>query len=123
MVGASGQLSSLSQARTDPQLGHPRWFCPIHSANGNAFYAGYRDCVALMMFLGGKGVFLVYLCTIIALTISYAIGRNISPKICAKRLDWFSLQKARGLVLQIQPLGAEERLAMLNEKAPAKIAS
>jgi len=86
------------------------------------FMPGIEIGLALMMFLGGKGVFLVYLCTIAALTISYAIGRSIPPKVCARFLDWLSLHKARDLVLQIQPLDAEERLALLNDKAPAKIA-
>ena len=82
---------------------------------------GIEIGLALMMFLGGKGIFLVYLCTLIALSISYAIGRHIPPHFLATFLDWLCLRKARDLVIQLQPLRAEERLALLCDKAPTRI--
>jgi hypothetical protein len=85
------------------------------------FMPGIEIGLALMMFLGGKGIFLVYLCTLIALSVSYAIGKHIPPHFLAKFLDWLCLRKARDLVLQLQPLNAEERFALLNDKAPKKI--
>ena len=85
------------------------------------FMPGIEIGLALMMFLGGKGIFLVYLCTLIALSISYAIGRHIPPHFLATFLDWLCLRKARDLVIQLQPLSAEERLALLSDKAPTRI--
>ena len=85
------------------------------------FMPGIEIGLTLMMFLGGKGIFLVYLCTLMALSISYAIGKHMPPHFLAKFLDWLCLRKARDLVMQLQPLNAEERLALLSDKAPRKI--
>ena len=86
------------------------------------FMPGIEIGLALMLFLGGKGVLWVYLCTLVALSGSFFIGRKIPPRHFAKILDWLYLRKARDLVLQMEPLGAKERVSLLNAKAPSKIA-
>lgn len=86
------------------------------------FMPGIEVGLALMLFLGSKGVFLVYLCTLVALSISFSIGRKIPPKSFSKFLDWLHLKKARDLVLEMESLSLDERMTILREKAPAKLA-
>ncbi len=57
-----------------------------------------------MVMLGAKGVILVYLCTLLSLSLSFAIGRLIPLKYFARFLGWLHLSKARDLVLKLEPL-------------------
>jgi len=86
------------------------------------FMPGIEIGLTLMLFLGSKGIILVYLCTLIALSVSFTIGRKIPPQIFAKLLDWLCLQKAHDLVLEMATLSPQERVDLLHKKAPAKIA-
>jgi hypothetical protein len=86
------------------------------------FMPGIEIGLALMLFLGSKGVFLVYLCTLVALSISFSIGRKIPPKSFSKFLDWLHLKKAHDLVLEMESLSLDERRTLLREKTPAKLA-
>lgn len=86
------------------------------------FMPGIEVGLTLMLFLGGKGVFLVYLCTLIALSISYFIGRKIPPSCFARLLGWIYLKKARDLVREMEGMSQNERISFLKEKAPSKIA-
>jgi len=86
------------------------------------FMPGIEIGLTLMLFLGSKGIILVYLCTLIALSVSFLIGRKFPPKIFARFLDWLCLQKGRDLVLEMVTLSPQERVALLQKKAPAKMA-
>lgn len=86
------------------------------------FMPGIEIGLALMLFLGAKGVIIIYCCTIIALSISYAMGRKIPPRLFAKVLDWLYLKKARNLVIDIEHMPHNERVRFLQDKAPSKIA-
>ena len=86
------------------------------------FMPGIEIGLALMLMLGSKGALLVYLCTLVALSISFAVGRMISPHLVCRLLDWFYLRKASSLVRQLEPLSPQQRLELLNKKAPARIA-
>jgi len=84
------------------------------------FMPGIEIGLTLMLFLGSKGVILVYCCTLIALSISYLIGQRIPLQQLAKFLDWLHLKKARDLILEMESLSPGEREAILHKKAPAK---
>ncbi len=86
------------------------------------FMPGIEIGLALMLFLGAKGVFIIYCCTLIALSISYAIGRKIPPTLFAKALDWLYLKKARTLVIDMAHMPHNERVRFLQDKAPSRIA-
>jgi hypothetical protein len=86
------------------------------------FMPGIEVGLLLMLMLGSKGALLVYLCTLIALSISYMIGRNISPNLVYRFFNWLHFYKASAMVRQLEPLSPLERLALLNEKAPSRIA-
>jgi hypothetical protein len=85
------------------------------------FVPGIELGVALMIMLGPKGIVLVYVCTLVSLSLSFAIGRLISLNAFARFLGWLHLQKAQHLVLQLKPLGPEEKLDVLLKPAPSKV--
>ena len=85
------------------------------------FMPGIEIGLTLMLFLGSKGVILVYCCTLIALSISFLIGQRIPLQKFAKFLGWLHLKKARDLILEMEPLTPSERVAILHKKAPARI--
>ena len=85
------------------------------------FVPGIELGLALMVMLGSKGVVLVYLCTLLSLSLSFAIGRLIPLKHFARFLGWLHLGKAHNLVLKLEPLNPEEKLDFLLETAPSKV--
>lgn len=86
------------------------------------FMPGIEIGLTLMLFLGSKGVILVYACTLIALSLSYVIGRKFPPRLVARLLGWLYLDKARDLVLDMERMPHHQRISFLQEKAPTKIA-
>ena len=85
------------------------------------FMPGIEIGLALMILLGNKGALLIYLCTVIALAISFIIGRKTPPHLITMLLNWFHLNKASALVAQLEPLDQQQRLKLLYEKAPSKL--
>ena len=85
------------------------------------FVPGIELGLALMVMLGAKGIVLVYLCTLLSLSLSFAIGRLIPLKYFARFLGRLHLGKARDLVLKLEPLNPEEKLDFLLGAAPSKV--
>jgi hypothetical protein len=85
------------------------------------FVPGIELGLALMVMLGTRGVFLVYLCTLLSLSLSFTIGRLIPLNSFARFLGWLHLYKAQDLVLQLEPLNSEEKLNFLLRSAPSKV--
>ena len=85
------------------------------------FVPGIELGLAIMVMLGTKSVLLVYLCTLLSLSLSYAIGRLIPLKAFARFLGWLHLRKSKDLVLQLEPLSSEQKLDLLLKSAPSKI--
>lgn len=86
------------------------------------FMPGIELGLAVMFVLGSKSALLIYLCTLIALSISYIIGRYFPLDIVRRFLTWLYLEKASELVSQLEPLDQQKRLEFLNRKTPTKIA-
>jgi len=86
------------------------------------FMPGIELGLAVMLLLGSKSALLIYLCTLIALSISYTIGRFFPLRLVLRFLKWLYLEKASELITQLEPLDQQERLAFLNRKTPTKIA-
>ena len=85
------------------------------------FMPGIEMGIMIMMMFGLPGILLVYLCTLLALSLSFLVGRHLPPRILARALAWFHLNRARDLVMHLAPLGAEERLHFLLQNAPTKV--
>jgi hypothetical protein len=86
------------------------------------FMPGIEIGLTLMLLLGSKGALLVYLCTLLALSISFVIGKKIPARLVYRLLDWLHFQKASTLVRQLEPLTQQERLNLLYQKAPTRMA-
>jgi len=85
------------------------------------FMPGIEIGLALMILLGNKGALLIYLCTVMALSISFIIGSRTPPRLIISLLKWFHLYKASALVAQLEPLDQQQRLKLLYAKAPSKL--
>lgn len=85
------------------------------------FMPGIEIGLALMMLLGHKGALLVYLCTLGALSLSFAVGRVIPARVLLRLLDWLHLERARGLLAELEPLDRQQRLDLLYSKAPSRV--
>lgn len=86
------------------------------------FMPGIEVGLAIMFLLGSKSALLVYLCTLIALSISYAIGKIFPLHWVRKFLQWLYLNRASRLVDQLEKLAPGERLQFLYRQSPAKLA-
>ncbi len=85
------------------------------------FVPGIELGLALMVMLGPQGVVLVYLCTLLSLSLSFAIGRLIPLKTFARFVGWLHLHKAQDLMLRLEHLNPEEKLDFLLGTAPSKV--
>ena len=85
------------------------------------FVPGIELGLALMVMFGSKGVVLVYLCTLLSLSLSFAMGRLIPLKAFARFLGWLHLRKARDLVLKLEPLNPEKKLDFLLGTALSRV--
>lgn len=85
------------------------------------FMPGMEVGLTLMAMLGAGGIVLVYLCTVLALSLSFLAGRLLPPRYVARALGRLGLMRARKLVTDLEPLGAEERLRFLARSAPSRI--
>jgi len=85
------------------------------------FMPGIEVGLALMLMLGSKGALLVYLCTLLALSISFLVGRTLPPRLVVQFLNWLHLYRAGALVHQLELLDSQERLDFLNTKIPSSI--
>jgi hypothetical protein len=85
------------------------------------FMPGIEIGLAVMILLGSKGALLIYLSTVLALSISFVIGRMTPPHLIKQLLNWFHLYQASALVAQLEPLDQQQRLKLLYEKAPSKL--
>jgi len=86
------------------------------------FMPGIELGMAIMVLLGHKCALLIYLCTLVALSISYLVGRYFPLHLVQRFLQWLYLEKASTLICELEPLDRSERLGLLNQKAPSKIA-
>lgn len=85
------------------------------------FLPGIEVGLMLMAMLGIGGIVLVYLCTVLALSLSFLVGRLLPPSLVARALGRLNLHRARKLVTDLEPLGPEERLQFLTRSAPSRI--
>jgi len=85
------------------------------------YLPGMEIGLALMAMFGAKGVVIVYLCTLLSLSLSFAIGRLIPLKIIYGFLGWLHLYKARDLALRMEPLSPKEKLDFLLAASPSKV--
>jgi hypothetical protein len=84
------------------------------------FVPGVELGWAIMMWFGAKGTLAVYVATVLALTMSFAIGRLIPIRWVAALLHALRLQRAERLALRIADAAPGERLGVLLGAGPAR---
>ena len=77
--------------------------------------------IGLMLLLGSKGAVLAYACTLIALSISFLLGRVVPARVVGRLFRWLHLFKAGKLIAELEPLNHQERLELLHAKAPSRL--
>ena len=84
------------------------------------FLPGIEIGLALMMVLGLKGVFVTYICTLIALTISFCFGRLFPTYFLVSLLRWLNLRRAATLLSSFNETPPAKRLEFLAERSPSQ---
>jgi len=79
------------------------------------FVPGAEIGLAMLAAFGPAIAPLVYVCTVAAMTLAYAIGRFLPIGALVRLLSVLRLRRAAALVARAAPLSQEERLAMLLE--------
>ena len=87
------------------------------------FLPGIEIGLVLMILLGPQGVVLIYICTLIALTLSFGLGRIVPADLLASLLRWLHFVRAEKLLKTFNETPPDKRLAFLAEKAPTKTIS
>jgi hypothetical protein len=82
------------------------------------FMPGIEVGLALMVMLGAKGIGLVYISTLIALSISFIVGRLIPIQLIISLLQWLHFNNAANLAQYLSEIPPTKQLAVLYEKAP-----
>ncbi|MCU7857139.1 MAG: hypothetical protein KZQ79_15870 [Candidatus Thiodiazotropha sp. (ex Lucinoma borealis)] len=80
------------------------------------FMPGIEMGLALMIMLGPKGVLVVYISTLIALTISFGLGKVFPTHLLVSLLQWLNLTQAAALLKNFDTIPPEERLQFLSKK-------
>ncbi len=82
------------------------------------FVPGVEIGLALISMLGPAIVFLVYLCTLTGLSVSFVVGRFLPLNGLINLLDDLHLHKSSHLLRTIEPMNRQDRLKFLASKAP-----
>jgi hypothetical protein len=82
------------------------------------FVPGAEVGWALIAMLGPPVAFLVYICTVAGLSLSFVAGRLIPLPGLIRLSENIKLVRLSALLREIEPLGVEERLAFLANRTP-----
>jgi len=85
------------------------------------FVPGVEIGLALLMILGPRIAVLVYVCTLAALSLSFALGRLIPERALIRFFRDLRLNRVSTLLAQLQGLDAQARLALMLERAPRRV--
>lgn len=84
------------------------------------YVPGMEISLALLVILGAPGALLVWVATLVALSLSYGAGRLVPLSALTGLLGWLRLERARALVRAVHPLPPDEKLALLLRSAPSR---
>ena len=85
------------------------------------FVPGVELGITLIAMFGPPVVFLVYLSTLIGLSISFIIGRLISLRSLVTLFENLKLKRSSQLLNKVEPLKMEDRLKFLISQAPSRL--
>lgn len=84
------------------------------------FVPGIEIGLGLIALLGPEIVFLVYCCTVVALNLSFVLGRLIPEAVLVRLLKELHLNRASQLLAQLGTLDTQQRLRFLLSRAPTR---
>lgn len=84
------------------------------------FVPGAEIGVGLLVMLGPPIALLVYLCTVIGLSLSFVLGRLIPLSVLVRITNDIKLERTSNLLKAIEPLKKKQRLSYLTQKAPKR---
>jgi hypothetical protein len=87
------------------------------------FMPGVEIGLGLMVMLGPSICLLVYLGTVIALTLAFALGRLVPMAMIVTTFEWLGLRRASAMVTEFAALSANERLTFLLSRVPTRFLS
>jgi hypothetical protein len=82
------------------------------------FLPGIEMGLALMMVLGPKCIVVAYICTLIALSISFGLGRLFPAHLLVSLLQWLSLTRAAASLTNFDATPPGKRLEYLAAQSP-----
>lgn len=87
------------------------------------FVPGVEIGLALMLLLGGKGIVIAYLCTQLALALSFFCGRLVPARCIGAFFRATGQGRALGLLQELARIAPAQRLRFLARRAPSGWAS
>lgn len=84
------------------------------------FVPGAEIGLGLLAMLGPPITLLVYLCTVIGLSLSFTVGRLIPLSVLVRLTKDIKLQRTSKLLQEIEPMNKNQRLSYLTSKAPKR---
>ncbi len=84
------------------------------------FVPGAEIGIGLLVMLGPPIALLVYLCTVVGLSLSFTLGHLIPLSVLARIAKDIKLDRTSKLLKSIEPLSKRQRLSYLADKAPKR---
>lgn len=84
------------------------------------FMPGIEVGLVVMLAGGLEGVVAVYAATVLALALSYLLGRLVPENLLADFMGWLGLRRAETLIHEIEAMNPAERLLYLTRRAPRR---
>lgn len=85
------------------------------------FVPGVEIGLGLMVMFGAKIAPLVYLATVLALTLAFLIGRLVPQRSIARVFDLMRLKRASEMLNRLEPLDSQQRLEFLLQHASVRV--
>lgn len=85
------------------------------------FVPGVEIGFSLIMLFGAKVLFLLYLCTLVGLSLSFLVGFLFPVPVLRKLLSDLSLRRASDFVGRIQRMDSAQRLNYLVSRSPRRL--
>lgn len=82
------------------------------------FVPGAEIGIAMMIMAGPEAAVIVYVSTIIGLSLSFLIGRFLPVRTLTSCLKWLGFTRMQRVLDLVEPLSAQDRLAFLISRAP-----
>jgi hypothetical protein len=89
-------------------------------ASAIPFVPGAEIGFGLILVFGGRLALLVYACMITALLIAFLIGRFVPVSAISRVFNYLGLERVHNFLTQLEPLSADERLALLVSHTPRR---